>query len=258
MRIWYENRMNTTTITAASEATGYPATNLQDPQLAKTTRSTNVSSIQTWDFDAGAGVTIAADSAAILGHNISATATAIQFIMAATSTFAGATTSVVLTHATGLMTVYFTADTERYSRVLIDDSANSDGYIEMGAVFIASHLQVTGGVGIDFPYQRLDSSTGGYSNTGQFYGDEGETLDLYSFAMPFINNSLKKSFLTMFDEVKTVKPIIMDFNESAHSSIAPMYCRLNEALAFNHIAVAVDTTDWDFHWNMSMSIKETK
>jgi len=258
MRIWYDNEANKGTITAESEETGYPAINLQNTQLSRTTRSTNVSSVQTWDWDAGAGVTIAGDSISILGHNISSAATAIQFIMAATSTFAGATTSVVLTHNAGLMSAYFAADSQRYSRVLIDDSSNSDEYIEMGAVFIASYLHVTGGVGVDFPFQVLDSSTGGYSNTGQFFGDEGDTLDLYSFAMPFINNALKKSFITMFNEVKTVKPIIMDFNESAHSSILPLYCRFNEPISYNHIPVPVSGTDWDFHWNASISLKEIK
>lgn len=258
MRIWYDNEIYKCDVTASSEETGYPAVNIQNTQLKKVTRTTNVTSVQTWDLDAGTGVTIDVDSVAILAHNITTAATAIQFIMSASADFSGATTSVVLSHDVTLMSAYFAADSQRYARILVDDSANSDGYIEIGLAYIASHVQIIGGVGIDFPFEMLDSSTGWYSNTGQWFGDEGETLDLYSFAMPYINNALKGTFITIFDKVKTVKPIIMDFNESAHSSITPLYCRFNEDIAWNHIAVPVSPTDWDFHWNMAASVKEMK
>jgi len=257
MRLWYDNETYKCDMTVSSAETGYPGTNIQDTQLKKTARSTNVTSVQTWDFDAGSGNTIDCDSVAILGHNISATASQIQFVMSASADFSGATTSVVLTHSTGLMAVYFVADSERYARVLVADMGNSDGYIEMGFVYVASHVQITGGVGIDFPYQRMDSSTGEYSNTGQWFGDEGELLDLYNFHMPYMNNAFKKQMLTIFEEVKTVKPMIMDFNESAWSSIRPLYCRFNDSISFNHIAVAVGT-DYDFHWNCDISLKEIK
>lgn len=257
MRIWYDNEIYKCDITASSEETSYAATKLQNTQLKATTRTTTVSTVGTWDFDAGYGVTINANSAAILGHNIATAASAIQFIMSANSNYTSPSTSVVFSHDTGLMSVYFTADSKRYARILVDDPANSDGFIEMGLVYIASHLQVVGGVGIDFPFQPLDSSTGDYSNSGQFFGDEGETLDLYDFHMPYINNALKVSMLTVFDKVKTVKPIIMDFNENAHSAIVPLYCKFNDTIAFNHIAVAVGS-DYDFHWNCDISLKECK
>ncbi len=211
----------------------------------------------TIDFDAGSGNTIDADSVAILGHNISSNAERIQYLMSASANFSSATTDVAFTHATGLMSVYFAADSQRYARVSVTDSTNTDDYIEMGAVYIASYLQITGGVGIDFPFQVLDSSAGRYSNTGQWFGDEGEVLDLYSFAKPYADNAFKASFITMFETVKKVKPIIMDFNESAHSSILPVYCKFNEDVAYNHIAVAVGS-DYDFHWNISFAVKEMK
>ncbi len=212
---------------------------------------------QTIDFDAGYGVTIDADSTAILGHNLTSSVEHCQFIMSPNSDYTSATTNVAFLHATGLMSVYFAVDSQRYARLAISDGTNDDDYIEMGLVYIASHLQVVGGVGIDFPFQPLDSSTGDYSNSGQFFGDEGEILDLYDFHMPYINNALKANMLTVFDKVKTVKPIIMDFNESAHSSIAPLYCKFNDTIAFNHIAVAVGS-DYDFHWNLSISLKECR
>ena len=257
MRMWYDNEGYKCDITASSEETAYAATNSQNTQLTKTTRSTNVTAVYTLDFDAGYGQTIGADSVAILGHNITTAATAIQFVMSANSDYSGASTSVVFTHAAGSIFKYFTADAKRYARILVSDAANSDAYIEIGFIYMASYYQVVGGVGVDFPYQPLDSSTGQYSNTGQFFGDEGDTIDLYSFNLPYIDNVMKSSILTIFDEVKTVKPIIMDFNESAHSSIAPLYCKFNETVSFNHLRVGVDT-DYDFHWNCSMSLKECK
>ena len=250
MRMWYDNEFYKCDIVASSEETGYAATNLQNTQLKKTTRTTIVTSVATWDFDAGYGVTIDVNSIALLGHNITTGATSIQFIMSANSDYSAASTSVVFSHEVEMMTAYFNTDSKRYARVLVCDSANGDGYIEMGFVYAASYLQVIGGVGIDFPFQPLDSSTGNYSNSGQYFGDEGELLDLYSFNMPYINNALKGDLITMFEKVKTVKPIIMDFNESMHSSIAPLYCKLNESLAFNHM--------WDFKWNASISLKECK
>lgn len=257
MRLWYDNETYKCDLTASSEETGYPGTNILDIQVKKTARSTNVTAVQTWDFDAGSGNTIDCDSVAILGHNISAAASQIQFVMAATTSFAGATTSVLLTHSTGLMAVYFAADSARYARVLVADMSNADGYIEMGFVYVASHVQMTYGVGVDFPYQPIDSSTGEYSNTGQWFGDEGELLDLYNFHMPYVNNAFKKQMLTIFEEIKTVKPMIFDFNESAHSAIEPLYCRFNDNIAFNHIPACVGT-DYDFHWNCDISIKEMK
>lgn len=258
MRIWYDNEFDKYTLTASEEKANYPASNLKDFQLEKTTRSTSAGAVITYDLDAGSGNTIYATGAAIWNHNISTAATSIQFVMAATTSFANASTSVTFTHNVDWMTVYFTADNKRYARFLIEDTANVDDYIEIGRLFITSYLQVVGGVGIDFPFQILDSTTGQYSNTGQWFSDEGENLDLYHFTISLADNAYKKRLVTMFKDVKMSKPIIFDFNECAHSSIQPLYCKFNDEINFNHVAVCINDTTWDFHWNASISIKECK
>jgi len=252
MRLWFDNEFDkySITVSAGGETLGYPATNLQDYQLAKVTRTTSANMTVTYDLDAGAAASIHASVAGILNHNISTGATAIQFILSPNSDYSGATTSVVFSHSTGIMNNYFTANSERYGRFLITDTANSDDYIEIGRFFITSYLQMTNVVGLDMPYQRLDSSTGKYSITGQYFGDEGENLDLYNIHLPYINNALKKNIVTAFETAKTVKGILIDIVPDSQDDIAPLYCKFNEQPNFNHMQ--------NVNWNCDLSFKEMK
>ena len=114
MRILWDNEFDKYTITANSEETGYPATNLnQDFTLAKKTRTTD-DTAETWLIDAGVGNTIEMTCAAIGdGHNLTSGAT-IKFQGNATDSWGSPSIDEALTYAAGNIIKFFTGGSYRF------------------------------------------------------------------------------------------------------------------------------------------------
>lgn len=246
MRLLWNNLADSYTITASNAATGYPAANLQDTQLAKLWRSTSAStSVLTIDF----ATTQAFTCAAILNHNFNASVEA-YFETAATSSFSAVSLVATIEYNADTMIRFFTSQSNRYARYRIVNSSVTDAYHEAGRIFAGTYYDFVGyDPGIDFPYQLEDTSTRHDSWTGQVFGNPGTTLKIYEFALPFITNTMRTDLETIFQTVYTVKPVIL-VPSTTLTTVAPLYCVFNRELAFNHI--------YSQNWNCQMAFKEAK
>jgi hypothetical protein len=245
MRFFYNNLVDDYTLAASSEETGYPVTNIQDPQLAKVHHTTVVTS-QMWIISASATV-LTASTAVILGHNL--TSTAWVFIQGNdTNAWGAATTSVLFSTYATIMSVAFTETTHRYWRFRIYNDNNPDTYLSIGRLGLGTYLDWSQGIGIDWPLEYVDTSEVQYSRTGQSFGNEGITYRIARLAFPKINDTQRKQLETMFEDVKTVKPIVWWPDESYNTYVEPMYCVFNENLTFNHM--------YAYNWNGATALRE--
>jgi len=248
MRIIYYNEIDKNTNTANSEDSGHPLENIEDYQLTKTYRSAGITS--EWvKVDAGTGNTITATCIAILGHNLTSSAT-IKIQANATDSWAAPTIDYTVTYNSDIMTRYFTSASYRYWRYTFADATNSDGYIELGRLFLGTYLQFDDPPKAEMPLQYIDTSTKQFSIKGQVFGDKGIIYKVYNFLFPYWVESVRTSLKTMIDEVNQVKPVVLIPDENNQDKLKPVYAVLNDNLALNHIIA--------YKWNGSLAFREAK
>ena len=245
MRILYYNEIDKNSISASSEASGYPIGNVQDYQLIKAFRTTGISG-EYIKIDAGSGNTITATCAAILSHNLTSGAT-IKIQANATDDWAAPAIDETFTYDGDIMIQYFTSGSYRYWRFYFDDASNPDGYIEIGRLFLGPYLQLNPPKA-DFPLQYVDTSTRKASLTGQTFGDEGIVYRLFNFTFPYWDETVRNEIVTMYNEVRKIKPVILVPDENNTDKLGPIYAVINDNLSLNHII--------SYQWNGVIPFRE--
>lgn len=138
------------TLTAGGYAAGLPRDNLKDERLFKVARTSDATTTNTkFTIDFG---TATAVSALIVGPTNLSAAGQYRVRGSSSNSFPSGYTSGWLSHGVaaadidvdaGLNIIHLLAapETYRYWEVAIDDTANSDGFIEMGRLFVPRLLQ---------------------------------------------------------------------------------------------------------------------
>lgn len=235
MILLYKNQLDDHTLQASSEQGNFPAVNLQDPHLVNAWRSNSVDA-QWIKIDAGSGNTITANSVAIAGHNLTASAT-IKIQANATDAWGGPSIDETVTWDADIMTKLFTNSTGyRFWRFYFDDDSNPDGYIEIGRLFLGTRLQMPKiEPGVDIPYRT--TSIVSTSISGESYGDYGVRYRAPGFRFPFLTDAERSSVISMWNEVDRVKPIFLLIWEDSLDVMEPLYCRIDmDELGFKKIA----------------------
>jgi len=222
------------TITANTTATGYPVTNLQDYQLEKKWRS--VGSSSGWVKLQCGSTTIMVNYIAIAEHNFSTGAT-IKIQAGASDSWASPTLDASLTYSTGIIMEAVTcASSFKWWRIYIDDTSNSDGYVEMGRPFLGTKLELAFDQVLEFILTKVDTSTKQYSISGQGYGDEGIVYNLFqNVTFPVLSSTAKDDMDEMFAEVKKVKPVFMLLHTGRSTELRPTYCSFVTDPSYTHI-----------------------
>lgn len=248
MRILYDNLWDDYTLTDSHEDASYPAENTQDVRLVKVWR-TETASAATIAIDAGTGLTITCDCAAVIAHNF--TASAGVFVQAATApTFAAVALSASITWRDGPMVGYFSSGTFRCWRFSFDELTNADGYYEVGRLFLGAYLQVDPSSMVEFPEEHTRTDRQAFSRTGQFYGDQGVGYKQLDYRFEWASNSAKTLIETMWDTVGRHTPLLIMNYDTTFSVIEPLYAVLVEDITFEH-------RRYD-RWNFGMKLRECR
>ena len=245
MRIAYDNLIDDYTLTPSSEDGSYPVENIQDTRLSRVFRTDSEVSDVTIDIDLGSaqGITCCA----ILAHNITSGATI--KIQADDNAGFSSPAELSLTHAAGIIVHFFSSTPSyRYWRFYIDDDSNSDGYIELGRLFLGTYLTIDNSCLRELPEEALDTSVVDYSLTGQAYGDEGDIFRRYALQFPYWSSSMLSSIKTFVEAVKKYEPFILVIDEDNTDKILPCYCVKEEDSMYTHI--------FDYAWEGSMTFRE--
>lgn len=234
MRVAYNNLIDTLlvgNIVASTEAIYYPISNIQDQMLAKRYRTTGITA-QTITFDFGAAVSI--DTFAIIDHNISTAAT-ITVSANSTNSFPGATTETITGNA-NMILKFFTAHNYRYWRVTINDPTNTDGYLEMGRVWLGAYTAISPSSLLGFDITKKRNDTVDHGRGRQKYASEGIGWRKFNFEFPPTNYAMVKKVEDMFDFVGLHSSFIFcnfDTNRD-YQIVEPCYCSFSKELSFEH------------------------
>lgn len=232
MRIFWNNLVDKYDLIFSSEHSSYPVENLQDYQLAKKWHSTG--DTDEWiKIDAGVGNTITATGAAILGHNLTSGATCKIQADADNVSWGAPTLDETFVYNADIMTEYFASTSLRYWRFHFADAANPDTYVSVGRLVLCEYLETPAGKDMTIGYG--DTSVVAESLTGQSFGDEGIIQKSYSFDFPHWTDAVRKTIITMVEDIKLVKPIVLVADQSDQTKVIPVYCRLDDTLSLDHI-----------------------
>jgi len=247
MIIKYDETCSGATLTANSESINYLVTNILDSRLTKKFR-TSASTTATIVFDCGAAV--AAETIAIANHNISSGVTTLKIQGNATDSWGAPSVDETITWASGIITHDFTQATYRYWRVQIIDAGNSDGYIELGRVYIGNNETVPD-IAPNFSATRPSATVKSKSGGGQTYGDIRHKKWNISVQWPKITHAQKATLVTFFDAIDISNPFFIVFDETD--------------LDFTNLYVTIDQNSLNFqllidpdYYRGALSIEEEK
>jgi len=221
MRLLYDNKFLTATILATSENPNYLAANMQDTNLSKVYRSAITSTT------IKISTTIKASYCSILGHNLTSTAS-ITLQGNDTDAWGAPSFEQTIPYRQSMCILNFSEATYNYWRITItDDDTTSDGYIEIGSIFLGTYLQMPG-MKLNQTLEKKSDSTVSISYSGQAYGEERYSYRNPMFSFPFLSHDQRDSLNSMFENNKNVKPVICLIWANDLNIEEPMYCLIDQ------------------------------
>lgn len=234
MRIAYTNRIAAGSVpTTLTEDLLYPEENLHNQRLAKRWRSTDASA-QTVVCNLASAQAV--NTIAILGHNISSSAT--LTIEAHTSDSWGApsyTTSLTY-NAAAILKFLDASQTYQYWRYTIDDSTNSDGYVEVGMLWLGTYLTIDPSSLDAFTVTKRRSDQSIYGRDRQKFATEGVGWRQFDLSFPRTGGTALTDVLTMIDTVGLHSSVIFCNFDSlrTYELVEPVYCSIVGEVPFSH------------------------
>ena len=235
MRIAYSNLIDAGTApTALTTDLLYPVANLQNQRLAKRWRSTTPTA-QTIVVNLGSAQAV--DTLAVLGHNLSGSATVIVEAHTSDSWGTPALSAISLAYNAGAILKYLAAaQTYQYWRYTLDDATNSDGYVEAGRIWLGTFLVIDPSSLDAFTVTKKRSDTVTYGRDRQKYATEGVGWRQFDLSFPRTGGTSLTAVQTMYDTVGNHGSLIFSNFDSLRTFdlVEPVYCSIVGEIDFNH------------------------
>jgi hypothetical protein len=226
-----ENIFNAT-ITASSENPYSTFTDgLIDRTLNRTGR-TIATSTQWIKFSYSAIIDV--DTIAVFGNNITSGAT-VKIQANATDSWGSPSIDQALTFTkdyrasnllgrdVGTWTYQFSStESYQYWRLYIDDPSNTDGYIELGFVFMDENVDFPG-MSVNQVFKRMTTSDPEFTTSQQVFALKRIQYNGANFNFPFVTETQKTTLDTFFDKTDIVFPYCMLVWESSLDIQRPLY-----------------------------------
>ena len=209
------------TLTADSNISNYPVTNIQNQLLSKVYRS---------EPGIFAGITFDCLNAVIVNtividnHNFSDLAT-IKFMANTVNSWDAPAFSVVIPAGDAVINVDFADQEYRYFRLEVNDSTNVNGYIQMGRVWVGMAYENLGIV-VSVPHNRNSSSLKSRSIAGQSYLDQRQFFSIVKVRFPKITEDQYYEIVDLFEMVDIGIPFYVTFNKGG-SILKTLYVTYN-------------------------------
>lgn len=202
IRFLWDNLFDAATVTAGSEAVGFPVSNLKLRWHTRCWRSTGLANEPVkWDFGENKDI----DALVVKYHNFQAGAT-VKF-----QTFSDAWITLVYSKtltitSDQIVKFWKNAITHRWGQLLMTDAGNPDGYSKFGRPYLGSFFKPSYDISRPPKITPVDPSIVIASSGGQKSSDEREHYQKISYEFDMIPESDRVIFESIFDRVGKSKP----------------------------------------------------
>jgi len=189
MRVLWKNRWDDATLTVTSEDPDFPVTNTQHRWHTRTYRSEAGLSGSSIDIEADLGSDYDVQAIVIKNHNLVMTNSGDELRLQARASDADpwGAIDVVISVTPGLIILFFgSVKNYRYWRLRLIDSANADGYIEIGRIYLGPFFEFHYDIRTRSPVFR-DLSTVKRSTGGQISSDQKPRYKEWAFGFSAVN-----------------------------------------------------------------------
>jgi len=154
------------------------------------------------------------------------------------------------TEVGALLCQFFAEEQRRYWRLVLDDTTNPAGYVEVGLWYVGSYFQPgkqhKGGQTI----QREELTNVGTSDHGSPFMDDKPTIKGWRILYHPVLDSDRTQFETMLDWVKTSRQFFVAFDPATDEGDTTYYVHLPKGVAIRHLPNSVAL------WSVGMDIQE--
>ena len=235
MRISYNNYIDSrpaSSLTALTEAVGFPIINTQDQRLSTCYRSTAVTS-QTVIIDLGSAINIS--TAAIISHNFTSNVS-ITIEGNTTNSWPGATSKTIIYNA-GMLLNFFTPVSYEWWRFTISDPTNTLGYLSLGRLWLGDYITIDPSSLIDFSVIKKRSDRVIHGRGQQKFANKGSTWKEFNLSFPPTEYAMIDSICTMYDTIGNHTSCIFcnfDTLRGSLNLIEPTYVSIKDELQFTN------------------------
>lgn len=203
IRFCWQNLADSGTVTASTEASGFPATNVQHIWLSRKWRSTGKTS--EW-LKCDLGSEEAVQAVILAGHNL--TASAVVYVEANSIDSWSSPPVKELMTVTDEVVIYLWEQSVSYRwwRFTFSDNSNPNSYLEVGRLFIGSYFEPS----VNFDWKEKTSwrsrSKIIESVGGQVTAIRRDQRRVWEYSFGFLNSTDIKAFREMWEAVDVVSP----------------------------------------------------
>lgn len=228
----YDNKINSATLVASSEAVGFPASNLKNPFRTKVWRTVGVvPGTATLDIDLGAG-TVATTCVALIGYSWAAAPGTLQLLFDDDPAYGSIDHTETLTWAANptangnyaAIIKTFTSKDERYLRLNV---VNAPGDWDLAKIFVGTYFTPTYNYAPAWSGNYIDESMGARTIGGQDHFDEIGKYREFGFSFRVDSQSQWESFQQMFLAVGRSKDIFVAMDYDNEPNEMTIYGKLS-------------------------------
>ncbi|HSV96770.1 MAG TPA: hypothetical protein VLM75_07530 [Spirochaetota bacterium] len=244
MRILWDNKLAVATLYPSTENVNNPIGNV----IVKNTTRTWKTAAKTDQYLTAAGIGADVSALYLLNHNLTATAT-LKLQGNATDIWTAPSFDENITVVPYVTAYEFTAATYAYWRIVVDDAANTSGFIEIGYMFLGPSTEGPP-MKPDHVADYAGKDTAAFSETRQVYGFSGVLFREYTINLPEVSDLERKAILSMYERVRTFRPWMMLIWPDDLVFETPMFCVFKQRPKFTRQA------GYEYPWTGQLIITE--
>ena len=145
---------------------------------------------------------------------------------------------------------FFAEEQRRYWRLVIEDTTNSAGYVEVGLWYVGSYFQPNKQHKGGHTLQREELSNVGYADHGAPFFDDKPTMKGWRLLYHPVLDSDRSQFQTMLDYVKTSRQFFVSFDAAADEGDSTHYVFLPGGVNIRHLPNSVAL------WSVGLDLQE--
>ena len=259
MKFFYDNKIDSATLSAITEDSDFPLMNIQDAIPSKVYKTTGIEDIEIVTFDFGTAKSV--NSVIIYNHTFDGTETLLKLEGSNNSAFLN---SVGLGGNKCYAFTLNVADTIyerlqmlgndytyslRYWRIYCQKGSATE-IKQIGKVFLGVDLGSATPDWNGYSYSIVDPSVSSKSIGGQTYTEQKDQFRNFELGFSYQTNAVKEELETMFETVGTFKPVFFQVAETSPLD-EMVYGKITDSQSFK-VSVGSENPAWD----MAIKIEE--